>query len=361
MTGPVFRAAIVGTGRIGSTYDDEVVDRRDPATLRGPLRHNGLYTVLPVNHAGAYRTVPGFELVATANRGVEKLRAFGQRWGVGALYTDFRQLLRAERPDVVSVCTQSPDKAEVTIAAAEAGAKAIIVEKALATSMAETDAMLAACERHGAILVVNHPNRFSTINRQAKALIEGGAIGRLGTVAAHASSGMLHVGTHTFDLLRFWAGDVVEVDARIPDYAPGRDLPATGTLQFASGVTGFFDHVHGVQTGYEARGTAGSVTTSTLVGDGWVRRLEPFFPKGARRYPYRLTVESIEGEPHTLSPTQRLLSELFQTLTTGAPVISSGRDGAAALELGLACHASHLARGPVALPLADRALRVPNR
>jgi predicted dehydrogenase len=180
-------------------------------------------------------------------------------------------------------------------------------------------------------------------------------------VAAYAGGGMLHVGTHTFDLLRFWAGDVVEVDARIPDYAPDADLPASGLLRFASGVTGFFDHVHGVQTGYEARGTAGSVATSSLVGDGWLRRLEPFFPEGARKYPYRLTVEPIEGEPHSLSPTQRLLVELHESLTNGASFISTGRDGADALELGLACHASHLAGGPVRLPLADRSLRVPNR
>lgn len=358
---PVYRAAIIGTGRIGSTYDDEIIDRRDPATLRGDLRHSGLYTVLPVNHAGAYTTTPGFALVAAANRGEGKLRAFGERWGLRALYTDFREMLRQERPDVVSVCTQSAEKAEVVVAAAEAGARAIIVEKAMATSMAEADAMLAACDRHGATLVVNHPNRFSPVNRRAKALIDDGALGTLGTVAGYASSGMLHVGTHTFDILRYWAGDVVEVDARIPHYAPDRDVAASGMLRFASGVVGFFDHVHGVQTGYEARGTEGSLTTSSLVGDGWLRRIQPHFPHGARKYPYRLVVEPLEGGPHDMSPTQRLFSELHATLTSGAPCVSTGRDGAAALELGIACHASHLAGGPVTLPLSDRSPRVPNR
>ena len=72
-------------------------------------------------------------------------------------------------------------------------------------------------------------------------------------------------------------------------------------------------------------------------------------------------VAPIDAGPHTLSPTQRLLVELHDTLTTGAPFISTGRDGAAALELGLACSASHLAGGPAPLPLSDRTLRVPNR
>src|SRR5262249_60669386 len=103
-TGPALRAAMVGTGRIGSSYDDEVVDRRDPSFYRGETRQLGLYTPLPVNHAGAYATTPGFELVAAANRTEAKLRGFGERWGVRALYTDFRRMLREERPDVVSVC-----------------------------------------------------------------------------------------------------------------------------------------------------------------------------------------------------------------------------------------------------------------
>ncbi len=104
---PVYRAAIVGTGRIASTYDDEVTDRRDPAFYQGEHRQAGLYTVLPVSHAGAFATTPGFRLVAAANRTEPKLRAFGERWGVRALYADFRAMLRDERPDVVSVCTQS--------------------------------------------------------------------------------------------------------------------------------------------------------------------------------------------------------------------------------------------------------------
>lgn len=358
---PVYRAAIVGVGRIGNSYDDEVVDRHDPTLFGGDLRHNGLYTVLPVNHAEAYLTTPGYTLVAAANRGEEKLRAFGERRGVRALYTDFRRLLAEERPDVVSVCTQSPEKAEVVVAAAEAGVRAIVVEKAMATSMAEADAMLAACERHGTTLVVNHPNRFSPLNRRAKALIDEGAIGRLGVLTAFAPAGMLHVGTHTFDMLRYWAGEVIAIDARVPNYEPGRDLPAHGTLRFASGAIGFFDHTQGAQSGYEARGTLGSIAASSFVGDGWLRRSEPFFSAGARPYPHRLTSEPLVAEPHTLSPTQRLLAELHDTLATGAPFVSTGRDGAAALELGLACYASHLAGGPVALPLAERALRVPNR
>lgn len=356
------RAAIVGTGRIASTYDDEVVNPLPASYYQGENRHAGMYTVLPVNHAEAYLTTPGFDLVAAANRSAEKLHAFGQRRGVRALYTDFREMLRQEQPDVVSVCTQSAEKAEVTIAAAEAGVKAIIVEKAMATSMAEADAMIDACERNGVFLAVNHPYRFSPMVRASKRLIEDGVIGALTTLTVHSVGGTLHVGTHNFDLMRYWAGDAVTVHAQMPGYVPGKDQPARGWVEFANGVTAFFDHTHGEQPQLEVRGKEGYLTVSTLVGDGVLYRFAPMYaPDAARKYPHRLTSEAIDAGPHTISPTQRLLAEVHATLTSGAPFVSTGRDGAAALELGIACHLSHLAGGPVTLPLKERDFRVENR
>ncbi|MBX3010981.1 MAG: Gfo/Idh/MocA family oxidoreductase [Caldilineaceae bacterium] len=362
MTQPTYRAAIIGVGRIGNTYDDEVVDRRPASYYQGENRQAGLYVVLPVNHAEAYQTTPGFTLVAAANRGLEKLTAFGERRGIKALYTDFRQLLRDEAPDVVSICTQSPEKMEVAVAAAEAGVKAIVLEKAVATSMAEADAILAACERHGVLLTVNHPNRFSPLVRKTKELIDAGALGELTSVTVHAGGGMMHIGTHMFDLMRYWAGDAVELYAQVPNYAPEQDLPALGIVRFANGMTGLFDHTHRDQQCLEVRGRDGYITVSSMVGDGWLYQFESTQPPTAKRqYPHRLTVQPLISAPHDLSPTQRLLAELHTSLSTGAPLISTGRDGAAALEMGLACYASHVAGKPVPLPLAERTLRVPNR
>lgn len=358
---PVYRAAIIGTGRIGNSYDDEVVNSHERSFFQGAQAHSGLYTIWPVNHADAYLSTPGFQLVAAANRSADRLRAFGEQRGVRALYTDLQALLREEAPDVVSVCTQSPEKVEVVLAAAETGVRAIIVEKALATSMAEADAMLNACREHNTLLVVNHPYRFSPQLRAAKQALEAGELGRPGTVAAYASGGMLHVGTHTFDLLRYLIGDVRTLTATIPNYVSGQDLPATGTLNFVNGVTGFFDHCQQVQPGYEVRGTRGRVVVSSLVGDGWLYQHQSLDPTSPRRYPEQLQMRQLATEPHTMSMIQRMLHELHDSLTIGAPFCSTGEDGAAALELGLACHLAHREQATVTLPLADRTLRVVNR
>ena len=98
------------------------------------------------------------------------------------------------------------------------------------------------------------------------------------------------------------------------------------------------------------------------MGDGWHFTISPAYAEGAKRkYPNQIRVAPVEGDPHELSPTQRLLAELRETVLTGAPFVSTGRDGAAALELCIACYVSHLAGGPISIPLRDRGLRVPNR
>lgn len=357
-----YRAAIIGTGRIGNSYDDEIMEHQPLDYYQGENRHIGLYVTLPVNHAEAYQTTPGFSLVAAANRSADKLNAFGARRNMKALYTDFRRMLAEEQPDVVSICTQSPEKAEITVAAARAGVKAIVVEKAMATSMAEADAMITACAEHNVLLVVNHPYRFSPLVRRTKALLDDGAIGDLTSVTVHASGGMLHVGTHTFDMMRYWAGDAVSIHAHIPAYVPNQDLPAVGMVTFANGVVGFFDHTHRDQQSLEVRGTRGYMTISPMVGDGWLVQFEPTVSATVKRnYPHRLVMQPISSEPHTCSITQQLLRELYNALAYDRPMGSTGNDGAAALELGISCHIAHLAGHTVTLPLVERTVHVPNR
>ena len=59
-------------------------------------------------------------------------------------YTDYREMLEKEQPDIVSVATQPEHRAEIVIYAAEHGVKAIYAEKAMAASMDEAAAMVAA-------------------------------------------------------------------------------------------------------------------------------------------------------------------------------------------------------------------------
>src|SRR5215470_13722575 len=128
-------AAIVGCGRMAGSIDDEV--RNYPAIN------------FPYSHAGTYQACPRTRLVAAADVIEDKLQAFCHRWDIPRGYRDYRELIEAERPEIVSVTTRLGTHQEIVVFAAEHGVKGIWCEKPLCCSMAEADAMVEACERNG--------------------------------------------------------------------------------------------------------------------------------------------------------------------------------------------------------------------
>ena len=78
---------------------------------------------------------------------------FQQRYGAVRTYADYNQMLEQENLDIVSVATHAPLHADATDAAANAGAKGILVTKPMAISLAECDRMLDVCRQHGTKLM----------------------------------------------------------------------------------------------------------------------------------------------------------------------------------------------------------------
>ena len=200
-----YRVGIIGCGRIASTMED-------------------ISDTHPVTIAGAFDALPETVLVAAANRSEERLRAFGERWGVRALYHDYREMLEKEDLHIVCVATHPRLHPKMAVAAAEAGAKGIFCEKPMALSLGECDAMITACERAGTKLLVNCTRRWSGHYEAARRLIEEETLGKLLHLVAHCQGckpfpawqaehegPLLHDAVHTFDALRFFAGDVAWV------------------------------------------------------------------------------------------------------------------------------------------------------
>ena len=130
-----YRGAVVGCGRMGSTIDDE---------------HIGMpHYPWPWAHAPAMIEARGVDLIAAADVDPAKLDDFKRRWGVAALYTDYREMVAKEQPEVVCLTTRPEPRAEVTIGLAEAGVKAIYATKPMCRTLAEADAMIDACHKHG--------------------------------------------------------------------------------------------------------------------------------------------------------------------------------------------------------------------
>ena len=140
-------------------------------------------------------------------------------------------MLREADVDAVAVCLPNDLHAEVTIAALEAK-KHVIVEKPMAVSLEQADAMLRAARANGRQLMVEQTQRFDPVHETAYDVLRSGRLGdlvrvhgRLGhagpeywsptspwfTVKSQSGGGVLmDVGIHIIDLLRWLSGKQVK-------------------------------------------------------------------------------------------------------------------------------------------------------
>ncbi|MCY4605279.1 MAG: Gfo/Idh/MocA family oxidoreductase, partial [Gemmatimonadetes bacterium] len=182
-----YKAVLIGCSRMGAFIDNEV-----PADMR------------PYSHAAGYEACERTDLVACSDLRPEVMERVGARYGipVDKQYTDYREMLAREEPDIVSVATQPEHRAEIVIAATEAGARAIYAEKAFAASLEEADRMVEACQRHNVALNMGTNRRFYPGYDQMKAVIDSGEIGALQTLIIHQTSTLFNGASHSFDLLQ---------------------------------------------------------------------------------------------------------------------------------------------------------------
>ena len=177
-----YKAVLIGCSRMGAFIDNEV-----PPDMR------------PYSHAAGYEACERTDLVACSDLRPEVMERVGARYGipVDKQYTDYREMLDREKPDIVSVATQPEHRAEIVIAATEAGARAIYAEKAFSASLEEADRMVEACQRHNVALNMGTNRRFHPGYDQMKAVIDSGRIGALQTLIIHLTSALFNGASHS--------------------------------------------------------------------------------------------------------------------------------------------------------------------
>ena len=115
-----------------------------------------------MSHLRAARNL-GLELAALCDLRAENLAKAAEEAGASPAqcFSDPRALFEAHpRADLVLIATTADSHRELVELAARSGAKAILCEKPMATSVADCDAMIAACRASGTRLAVNHQMRF---------------------------------------------------------------------------------------------------------------------------------------------------------------------------------------------------------
>ena len=209
------------------------------------------------------------ELVAIADHDPEGLADAGERLGVSRLYRDYRQMLEREKPDFVSIAPSWVTERVPMIEAAAAAGCHIYCEKPVAGSLAEVDAIVAACQSAKVKMAVAHQWRamlpVQRIIKDVKAC-KFGKLLRILTRPKDDSRGggeelLLH-GTHLFDLMMAFAGEprwasghvsVNDRDATTDDTGQGNAPvgPIIGdsisaVFGFDNGVRGFFESTAGL-------------------------------------------------------------------------------------------------------------------
>lgn len=345
-TQPTLEAAVIGLGFIGA--GDQVSGDaigQQVADLDG-------------THAHALAAHPQVKLVAGSSRDEGRRKRFEERMGSGRTYADWREMLAAEKLDIVGIATNSPYHAEITTACAEAGVRAVLCEKPIATRLSDADRAIAACRRSGTILAVNHQRRWHPLWRAVRDEIRAGTIGEVRHAVAHWTSGRLgNVGTHWFDALRMLLGAEAEAVSGTldPEIAPDcrgqqfHDPGGWGVVSFAGGAKAF---IHGAQASNLPLviRIAGSLGQVTLRGHNAVVETGP----GEQR--------SLPDPTDRPSPIELGVRDIVACLDTGARPAGTGEDGLAALEIIIGFHVSDRLHGQwVPLPIAgpDRDLEVP--
>ncbi len=181
-------------------------------------------------HSAALVNLPESKFTAVCGRSREKTENYAARYGIKA-YTDVAEMVSKEKIDVVIICTPHPNHKEPTIAALEAGAN-VLIEKPLASSLEDCDAMIEASKRCGKQIGLICQRRWYMPAQRVKQAIDDGKIGKpvfatvnmlgwrdkdyydsdewRGTWKAEGGGVLVNQAPHQLDLLQWYMGEIDE-------------------------------------------------------------------------------------------------------------------------------------------------------
>ena len=328
------------------------------------------------------------EVVAVADEDEKGRTAAAARLQAPKAYADYREMLRTEKPQIVSVADRFLDRhRDMVIACAEAGA-GVFLEKPVARTLQEADEMVAACDKHHVKGAIAHQTRYSPRLKVVRDLIAAGKLGDLIELRGRGKEDgrgggqdLMVLGTHVFDLMRLLAGDARWCFARVwqdgkkalpgdvrqggEGMGPVQGDRIAATYGFDHAVTGTFGTLKakdgpGKRFGLHVFGTKGVIDlgTGSLPPVYWLD--DPAWATGAGKAAWQPITSAGVGRPEPLKDSgmdlgNRLIADdLMDAIEKDREPLGSLRDGRAALEMILAVYESHKLDRPVELPLKNR-------
>jgi D-apiose dehydrogenase len=241
-----------------------------------------------------WRELPGVRCVALYNRTRAKAETLARDFNVPATYDDAEALIAREKPDFLDVITDvGTHRKFVELAAAHK--IPVVCQKPLAPTLADAEAMVAACRAAGVPLLVNENWRWQTPLRELQRVLASGEIGRVFRARMDYCNSfpvfdnqpalkleekfiLADMGSHIFDAARFLFGEASWICCqthRVHRDIKGEDV-ATAMLQMRSGAAVTCNLSYASRTEHEkfpqtfvfVEGTEGSVE---LGPDYWIR------------------------------------------------------------------------------------------
>lgn len=183
------KCLLIGLGQIGMTYDLKL----DPSAA--------VYT-----HARAISLHPAFELIGAVDPSSRHRMLFEQLYRRPA-YADIGESLGAGIPSVVVIASPTETHSKVLTEVLRLRPKVILCEKPLSFNLLEARKLVGDCESAGIKLYVNYMRRADPGAIEVKRRIDSTLISAPIKGSAWYSKGLVHNGSHFFNLLEFWLGE----------------------------------------------------------------------------------------------------------------------------------------------------------
>jgi len=336
-------------------------------------------------HDLIFRDRANIDVVAVADPDPAGRTAAVKRTGARAEYSDYRQMLEKEKPHLVSIAPRWTDQHYSMASAALSAGAHIFIEKPFTQTLAEADELLALAASKGLKIAVAHQLRLAPAILELKQKMGQGLLGELIEIRAHGKQDtraggedMLVLGTHLFDLIRYFAGDPRQCSASV--YQSGRPItlkdkksatenigPIAGDevraeFRFDQGVTAQFTSHAKLR---EALGPWGLELIGTKMRARILANVVPtvFFlrsgawqDKGKKDEWIPATGEGSTGasEESGFAANKRVVDDWLAAIEKNRQPVCSGMAATKALEMVMAVYHAALADRTVTFPLRDR-------
>jgi predicted dehydrogenase len=318
--------------------------------------------------------IRGARLVAVCDHVRHKAEKIAAQFSVPS-YADMHDMMARETVDVVVVLTESGYHARHVIELAPYG-KHIVVEKPMALTLDDADAMISACREHGVRLFVVKQNRFNVPVVKLRQALEQGRFGRLvlGTVRVRwcrtqdyydqapwrgtwaMDGGVLtNQASHHIDMLGWMLGDVERVFAHSATMLARIETEdtAVATLMFRNGALGVIE----ATTATRPTDLEGSIS---VLGEGGTVEIAGFAVNRMKVWNFVDARPDDQGvmENYSVNPPnvygfghQAYYEHVVDCISNGTPTLVDGEAGRKSLELITAIYESIETRREVTLPV----------